>query len=42
MVKAVGCEEGGGVVVGYDAAFRLPGKAAVSPVPSLGVTASSH
>lgn len=36
MVKAVGCEKSGGVVVGYDAAFRLPGKTAVTPVPSLG------
>ena len=35
MVKAVGCEEGGGVVVGYLAAVRLPGKTPVSPVPSL-------
>ena len=36
MVKAVGCEEGGGVVVGYDVAFRLPGKTPVTPVPALG------
>ena len=36
MVKAVGCEEGGGVVVGYDFAFRLPGRTPVVPVPSLG------
>jgi hypothetical protein len=35
MVKAVGCEEGGGVVVGYTAAVRLPGKIPVTPVPSL-------
>ncbi len=35
MVKAVGCEEGGGVVVGYVAAVRLPGKTPVTPVPSL-------
>jgi hypothetical protein len=36
MVKAVGCAESGGVVVGYEAAFRLPGKTAVTPVPALG------
>jgi hypothetical protein len=36
MVKAVGCDQSGGVVVGYDVAFRLPGKTSVSPVPSLG------
>jgi hypothetical protein len=36
MVKAVGCEEGGAVVVGYDVAFRLPGKTPVTPPPSLG------
>ena len=36
MVKAVGCEEAGGVVVGYGVAFRLPGKTPVSPVPSVG------
>jgi hypothetical protein len=35
MVKAIGCDETGGVVVGYDAAFRLPGKTPVSPVPPL-------
>ena len=35
MVKAVGCDQGGGVIVGYDTAFRLPGRAAV-PVPPLG------
>jgi micrococcal nuclease len=32
MVKAVGCDATGGVVVGYDQAFRLPGGAA-APVP---------
>jgi hypothetical protein len=36
MVKAVGCGEGGGVVVGYDIAFRLPGKTPVAPVPAPG------
>jgi hypothetical protein len=35
MVKAVGCDEGGGVVVGYVSAVRLPGKAPVTPVPPL-------
>jgi micrococcal nuclease len=35
MVKAVGCDRTGGVVVGYDAAFRLPGGAAV-PMPRIG------
>jgi hypothetical protein len=34
MVKAVGCDETGGVVVGYVTAVRLPGKAA-TPLPSL-------
>ncbi len=35
MVKAVGCEESGGVVVGYGTAVRLPGKTPVTPVPAL-------
>ena len=36
MVKAVGCEAGGGAVVGYDVAFRWPGKKPLTPVPALG------
>jgi hypothetical protein len=35
MVEAVGCEEGGGVVVGYGSAMRLPGKAPAMPAPAL-------
>lgn len=35
LVKAVGCDEGSGVVVGYVTAVRLPGKTPVTPVPSL-------
>jgi hypothetical protein len=35
MVAAVGCDQSGGVVVGYGTAFRLPGRAA-APVPPLG------
>src|SRR5688500_8903205 len=34
MVKAVGCDATGGIVVGYGQAFRLPGGAAV-PVPAI-------
>jgi endonuclease YncB( thermonuclease family) len=34
MVKAVGCDGAGGVVVGYGTAFRLPGGAAV-PAPTI-------
>jgi len=35
LVKAVGCDGTGAVVVGYTSTFRLPGEAA-APVPSLG------
>jgi len=35
MVRAVGCDQSGAVVVGYGTAFRLPGKTSV-PAPSLG------
>jgi hypothetical protein len=35
MVEAVGCDATGGLVVGYGAAFRWPGGAAVRPVPRL-------
>ena len=34
MVKAVGCDATGGIVVGYSGAFRLPGGAA-APVPEI-------
>lgn len=35
MVKAVGCDDAGAVVVGYSTAFRLPGKTS-TPVPAIG------
>lgn len=35
MVKAVGCDDTGGIVVGYTAAVRLPGRT-TTPVPAIG------
>jgi len=35
MVKAVGCDASGGIVVGYGSAVRLPGRTSV-PVPTIG------
>lgn len=33
-VKAIGCDESSAIVIGYDGAWRLPGKEAVTPVPA--------
>jgi hypothetical protein len=35
LVKAVGCDRTGGVVIGYTSALRLPGRTSV-PVPAIG------
>ena len=39
MVKAVGCSEKAAIVVGYDEAWTLPGKADLTPVPVVNGTA---